>query len=314
MPLPEGGASNGAGDLQAVHASVVGASVLALGNMVPMFTGDDKGIRAKDFLRTLEQVGAMGGWNDVQLIGIARCKMVGEAYDFAWRDRDLANAKTYAEFKTLVLAQYDTDTRSSKMERFMKAKQLDGEGVRSFASRLRALGYDTLDNFSGEGSEQKNSVARELLDGQLLTRYLTGLQDPIRRFVLSRDPSSFREAIEVAAKEERNEKMTVEQLPVRPVVTNSEQTEDMKHRLERLERMLAELTTEMRQDRQTGPRQQTSRERRCFNCGNFGHFARECQDRPRNWISRRQQSGDGPDRTRQPSPQTRHVSGTSPGN
>ncbi|KAH9361910.1 hypothetical protein HPB48_003681 [Haemaphysalis longicornis] len=78
------------------QANVIGASVMALGGMVPSFTGDGHGVNIFDFLHVLEAVGRLGGWSDAQLVGIARCKMVGAAYDFAWHDEAAAAAKTYA--------------------------------------------------------------------------------------------------------------------------------------------------------------------------------------------------------------------------
>ncbi|KAH6941433.1 hypothetical protein HPB50_017939 [Hyalomma asiaticum] len=49
--------------------------------------------------------------------------MAGAAFDFAWRDENVAAAVTYSEFKTLALKRFDTEPMSSKTEKFWNAKQ-----------------------------------------------------------------------------------------------------------------------------------------------------------------------------------------------
>ncbi|KAH7943353.1 hypothetical protein HPB52_007257 [Rhipicephalus sanguineus] len=128
---------------QAMQVACGGAeemSALMLVNMVPSFTGDATGPDIRDFLEILQQVGRLGGWKDGELIGIARCKMTGAAHDFAWWDDNVAAATTFPEFRSLALKRFDTEPFIIKMEKFLNARQNEGEEVRSFASRVRTLG------------------------------------------------------------------------------------------------------------------------------------------------------------------------------
>ncbi|KAH8039332.1 hypothetical protein HPB51_005662 [Rhipicephalus microplus] len=117
--------------------------------MVPSFTGDAAGPNIRDFLQILEQVGRIGGWQDSQLIGIAQCKMLGAAHDFAWRDDSITAASTYPEFRALALERFDTEPLSSKVERIRNARRNSGEEARSFVNRVRLLGTATLANSCG---------------------------------------------------------------------------------------------------------------------------------------------------------------------
>ncbi|KAL1463930.1 hypothetical protein MTO96_043124 [Rhipicephalus appendiculatus] len=245
--------------------------------MVPSFTGEDTGPDIRDFLKILEQVGCMGGWQDGQLIGIARCKMIGKAHDFAWWDDKVAAATTFSEFKTLALKRFDTEPLIFKMERFLNARQREDEEVRSFASRLRMLGTATLVGTSGEDT-WKAELRHEILSEEMLSRFLAGLRDPVRRFVLSRDPKTFDEAIDVAVKEELNERVSQSRtLPVRYVEENSDVYEIRSH-LDRLEKLLNEslrVRNKVKEDGQEFPTR-TPYPGRCYNCGGFGHVWREC--------------------------------------
>ncbi|KAL1446912.1 hypothetical protein MTO96_044452 [Rhipicephalus appendiculatus] len=181
----------------------------------------------------------MGGWQDSQLIGIARCKMIGKAHDFAWWDDNVAAATTFSEFKTLALKRFDTEPLIFKVERFRNARQNAGQEARSFANRVRLLGTATLAGYTGEDSA-KAQLRREILAEQMLSQFLTGLRDPVRRFVLSRDPKTFDEAIDVAAREELNEKLSRNHtVPVRHIEQNAD-AQELRSRLDRLEKLLEE--------------------------------------------------------------------------
>lgn len=274
--------------VQVTQGGALGTSALMLGNMVPSFTGDATGPNIRDFFQMLEQVGRLGGWQDNQLIGIARCKMQGPAQDFAWRDENVSAATAFAEFKSLALKRFDTEPISSKVERFFNARQNAGEEVRSFANRVRMLGTATLADVSAEDSA-KVQMRREILSGQMLSQFLTGLRDPVRRFVLSRDPKTFDEAIEVAAKEEINEKVSQNRTIAVRHVEEAAGMPEMRSRLDRLEKLLEEslrIRDTERETRQTRPTRPPPPSR-CYNCGGFGHFWRDCgRSRRRPWNNR----------------------------
>ncbi|KAH7958202.1 hypothetical protein HPB51_027813 [Rhipicephalus microplus] len=203
--------------------------------------------------------------------------MLGAAHDFAWRDDSVTAASTYPEFSALALERFDTEPLSSKVERFRNARQNAGEEERSFANRVRLLRTATLAYSSGE-APAKTQLRREILAEQMQSQFLTGLSNPFRRSVLSRDPKSFDEAIDVAAKEERNEKLSQSSsVPVRHVDENAN-AHEMRSRLDHLENLLEES---LRSRDPIGDDGQRNARRPpfssgCFNCDGFGHFWREC--------------------------------------
>ncbi|KAH8029345.1 hypothetical protein HPB51_025295 [Rhipicephalus microplus] len=198
----------------------------------------------------------------------------------------VAVAATFSEFKYLALKRFDTEPLIFKTEQFLNARQKADEEVRSLASRLRMLGTATLSS-SDSQDLVKASLRRKILAEQLLSQFLLGLKDPVRRFVFSRDPKTIDEAIAIAVIEEQNEKVSrSHSLPVRYVEENTE-VHEMHSHLDRLEKLVESLAVrnKVKQNWQEFPKQLSYLGGRS-NCGRFGHFWRECyRYRRRKWNS-----------------------------
>lgn len=277
--------------------------MLALGGVVPTFSGDKLGMSISDFFCMLEEIARMGGWSDAQLLGMAKCKMAGAAHDFAWRDENVKAAESFAQFKKLALAYFDTEPQHARLQRFREARQMIEEDVRSYASRLQRLGRDALRR-EEEGDPQKQKYAEEMLREEMRSQFVAGLRDPVRRFVLSRKPDTFDEAVATALDEERNEALTGTTERVR-VVKTLEPSADVALLSERLDRLERLLSQRVEQDLRPPPRQQAftggwrshsgyGRNPRglgdivCFACQNRGHIARYCPNQEP------QRNSDGP--------------------
>ncbi|CAN7948443.1 unnamed protein product, partial [Ixodes hexagonus] len=217
--------------------------MLALASVVQNFTGDGKGPSIRDYCAMLEQVSKMGGWTDGQLLGMAKCRMTGAAYDFAWRDEKVKLAASFSEFKKLALTYFDTDPPSVRLTRFLEARQKPEEDVRGFASRIQTLGYDTLSKDDASSAE-RTKYAKEILMEQLKLQFVSNLRDPVRRFVLSKNPSTFEAAVEAAVQEERNESLSSREKRVCVVAADEKPVDReiarLTERLDKLEGLLSQ--------------------------------------------------------------------------
>ncbi|GFY03780.1 integrase_H2C2 domain-containing protein [Trichonephila clavipes] len=77
------------------------------------------------------------------------------------------------------------------------------ESVQEFAARINKLGTQI---FQSSNSSQ-NTAARNANDHFLQSRFISGLRNDIRRFVLARDPNNLEESINAALIEEQNVKL-----------------------------------------------------------------------------------------------------------
>ncbi|KAL1421799.1 hypothetical protein MTO96_022846 [Rhipicephalus appendiculatus] len=84
----------------------------------------------------------------------------------------------------------------------------------------------------------KAQLHREILAEQMLSQFLTGLRDPVCRFVLSRDPKTFDKAIDVVAREELNKNLSRNHTVTVPHVEENADAHELRSRLDHLEKLL----------------------------------------------------------------------------
>ncbi|GFW61773.1 hypothetical protein TNCV_1470961 [Trichonephila clavipes] len=77
------------------------------------------------------------------------------------------------------------------------------ESVQEFAVRINKLGTQIFQS----GNSAQNTAVRNANDQLLQSRFISGLRNDIRRFVLSRDPLNLDESINAALIEEQNMKL-----------------------------------------------------------------------------------------------------------
>ncbi|GFS88193.1 hypothetical protein TNCV_3149571 [Trichonephila clavipes] len=77
------------------------------------------------------------------------------------------------------------------------------ESVQEFAARINKLGTQIFQS----GNSAQNTAVRNANDQLLQSRFISGLRNDIRRFVLSRDPLNLEESINAALIEEQNMKL-----------------------------------------------------------------------------------------------------------
>ncbi|GFV76675.1 retrovirus-related Pol polyprotein from transposon 412 [Trichonephila clavipes] len=81
--------------------------------------------------------------------------------------------------------------------------QGSSESVQEFAARINKLGTQIFQS----GNSAQNTAVRNTNDQLLQSRFISGLRNDIRRFVLARDPLNLDESISAALIEEQNMKL-----------------------------------------------------------------------------------------------------------
>ncbi|GFT77583.1 hypothetical protein TNCV_4009281 [Trichonephila clavipes] len=110
----------------------------------------------------------------------------------------------YNDITRVLIARFEKAVPlSTRLQLFSSCIQGSSESVQEFAARINKLGTQI---FQSSNSAQ-NIQVRNANDHLLQSRFISGLRNDIRRFVLARDPINFEESISVALIEEQNVKL-----------------------------------------------------------------------------------------------------------
>ncbi|GFX64663.1 probable RNA-directed DNA polymerase from transposon X-element [Trichonephila clavipes] len=158
------------------------------------------------------------------------------------------------------------------------------ESVQEFGARINKLGTQIFQS----GNSAQNTAVRNENDQLLQSRFISGLRNDIRRFVLSRDPLNLDESINAALIEEQNMKLNQIASEERsglwsaqtknPVLSAlADRLEEINLRVGRLQEASAVTA------RKSGGNYFNRRESvfKCFYCGIQGHRQAECRKRQR---------------------------------
>ncbi|GFU02597.1 hypothetical protein TNCV_3755151 [Trichonephila clavipes] len=143
----------------------------------------------------------LGNWSNAEKVTILKLKLAGIAEEFFLSDPTHSNL---TEFNTILSSQFErTVPLSTRLQLFSSCIQCSSESVQEFAARINKLGTQI---FQSSNSAQ-NTAARNANDQLLQSRFISGLRNDIRRFVLARDPNNLEESINAALIEEQNVKL-----------------------------------------------------------------------------------------------------------
>ncbi|XP_023235798.1 uncharacterized protein LOC111635159 [Centruroides sculpturatus] len=191
-----GEASGGARSETAGDAAVGG-----LGGMIPLipsFAGDVDGLRVTDFFESLDEIAKLTNWSKAQCLGVAKLKLTGIARDFAWKDAKMKEVMTYEEFKKLMIKRFDREPISLRLQKFHACVQARDEDVQTYAVRLQTLVVETIEEQPGDKAQEEEVVKRcqqKERDKCLLVQFLSGINDRIKRQVMSKEPDTFDKAV-----------------------------------------------------------------------------------------------------------------------
>lgn len=170
-------------------------------SMVENFSGTERPT-VEVFIKSVERAMELGNWTEKQQISIAKMKMRGAAAEYLESDTAIDAYTTWSEFKKALLDRYaDKISVANATNMLANCMQKSGENVADFVTRLRFIGSKIL---KPAANSVEQALRLKLLNEQLSAQLQRGLKDEIRRFVLSREPTDFEEAIKIARQEEQN--------------------------------------------------------------------------------------------------------------
>ncbi|GFW51037.1 transposon Tf2-9 polyprotein [Trichonephila clavipes] len=171
---------------------------------------------------------------------------------------------------------------STRLQLFSSCIQGSSESVQEFAARLNKLGTQIFQS----GNSAQNTAVKNANDQLLQSRFISGLRNDIRRFVLARDPINLDESISAALIEEQNMKLNQiandERSGLFPSQTETSVIAALTNKLEKINLRVGRLQEASSVTaRKTGGDLFNRRETvfKCFYCCIQGHRQAECRKR-----------------------------------
>ncbi|XP_054713528.1 uncharacterized protein LOC129222989 [Uloborus diversus] len=267
-------------------------------NLVTIFDGEIF-TNVEYFVKNLEDIGKIARWNDSELIAVLKSKLKGPALQFFMNDPELINEELFSNIKEKFIKFFENRTTlSHRQQQFSNCRQNPGESVRNFSSRVSNL---TVNYFGLQNSSKED--AGPIVNQTKLAKFLEGLQTPLKRLALNRNPSTFEEAVENALLDEINMQFTdgtgnCNNCAIEPQsAIQNKLTEILDKQAEISNHMISTLTNHIQkmsiQEQSPPPRYPSPRNHQrnylrhqsCIHCGRDNHPSRSCWFQPNQTYS-----------------------------
>lgn len=167
-------------------------------NAIQIFDGTSK---VETFIENLEDAAKLTKLEDHEIVTIARLKLVGRAKDFLDSEPSLKGVIKFDILKAALIDRFRKfKLPNTVLIEFNNCKQLQNEPIREFVSRLKTLGYNSMER-SSDAAEQV--FIKKRLEVDMKRIFLLGLADAeIKKRVMSQNPETLSQTVEIALNEE----------------------------------------------------------------------------------------------------------------
>ncbi|GFU48787.1 hypothetical protein TNCV_4468371 [Trichonephila clavipes] len=249
-------------------------------DLIPMYDGGESlGIRR--LVEKINDVANLGKWSNTEKVTILKLNIAGIADEFFLSDPTHSHLTEFHDIARVLISRFErTVPLSTRLQLFSSCIQGSSKSVQEFALRINKLGTQIFQL----SNTAQNTAVRNANDQLLQSRFISGLRNDIRRFVLARDPNNLEESINAALIEEQNVKLNQiakdERTGISPSQTETSvisaltnKLQDINLRVERLQE--ASSVTARKTGGDLFRRRKTVF--KCFYCGFQGHRQAECR-------------------------------------
>ncbi|GFT21181.1 hypothetical protein NPIL_67203, partial [Nephila pilipes] len=244
--------------------------------IIPFFDGSKEQI--ENFFTQIKRVAKLNKWDFLTTQAILSARLNGPALIFFSINPNCKNAKNIDEVETLF---YDFFTeKTTEFQRklnFHNIQYYSGENIKNFAHRLETAAEYML-------AQAQTNEAKTITSSIILSKFITSLPLNFQRKLSSKNPSTLKEAIDIAVKMQQNsETHTTCSMLLQPIKTVNSEKDSITQKLDELTNQIANLKTEQKTEvsqhisyrtpeQNTLPRHTVS----CSFCGKPNHLMKDC--------------------------------------
>lgn len=242
-----------------------------LGTIANSFEKLDGKENVKKYFKKIERWGDLYNLSKAQLLKILQVKVEGDVAIFAETEMLLEPEVTYDEFKKKIEKRFTRKTLPGTAQTtLMACKQEKGESVNQFASRIKSLGLDMVEELTEQAIVGEEELIRQTCKTLILNQFKTGISRGVKKqigLIFIREPDlSFEEAMDLATAAELN--MAPDDWGTGDVVVVEERISD--------DEGIAFVKPQTRGFRSNRPRNENRPPLTCYNCYGVGHIAARC--------------------------------------
>jgi len=234
---------------------------------IPIYEGHDS---IEEFICILEETAILANWTEQQKLSVARLKLRGKAKLILDAEPTLKSTTKWKDLKDALYNQFTKQlVTGTAIKQFIECKQRVGESCRQFLTRLKVLGNKTI---KVKGEPFYDQAISTKLEQDITSQFMMGLSMPIKQRVLSGNPSSLDQALELAEREETIENFLHPSTSRECRVVNNNKNQER-------DKQLTCFTC-----KKVGHTSQFCSQRKgfngnCFQCGKAGHWRNECRQK-----------------------------------
>lgn len=182
------------------------SKLTTLQTLIPHFD-NSSAVTPSYLFETLESLMPNGEFSDNERLIVAKSRIRGEALSKLISSRNLSTEKNYAVFKQKIIDLFEqTENREMNQFNFTHIKQFPSETLRQFGARI----VNATEGFFGQVDYEQPEI-KKLFQQTLLAKFMEGVEDKFKTHLITKQPTTLKEALNFTELIETNLKLQNQQ-------------------------------------------------------------------------------------------------------
>ena len=164
--------------------------------LIPAYSGDNALLSIRQHIINIEAHAPLGNWDEPFMIKVAKARTTGKASRIVNSDTDFEGINNWKDFKEKLIKRFQPhETAPQKTSALAQCKQMPGESVFDYINRFS---YKADRAYPISKDLKNNEAINKFIDQQKLEFFYNGLRPEFKSFVIGKEVTTLKEAIDKA--------------------------------------------------------------------------------------------------------------------